>query len=141
MTSPILERYIDLYENLSVEKIENCEDLLTATFHFHDPFNDIKGIDLYKKLLKKTLDDVKDPTFEVTHKLKEGDTVFLRWRFSGYVSLVGKLDFAGMTEISLDQDGRIESHIDYWDSAQHFYQKLPIIGTILRLIRRPLKVS
>ena len=38
----------------------------------------------------------------------------------------------------LADDGRITLHRDYWDAAEELYEKLPVIGTLMRWLRRRL---
>ena len=44
-------------------------------------------------------------------------------------------------ELSMEQLEGIDGFIDHWDASEQFYAKLPLIGTIIRLIRRRLKAS
>jgi steroid Delta-isomerase len=41
-----------------------------------------------------------------------------------------------MSELTFDSDGKVARHIDYWDAGKHFYEKLPLLGALLRAIRR-----
>jgi steroid delta-isomerase len=36
----------------------------------------------------------------------------------------------------LNDDGRIAQHRDYWDAAEELYEKLPVIGGLMRWMRR-----
>lgn len=133
--------YIALFENLSLERISQTDAFVSNKIEFKDPFNHIVGIESFKLLLKKTLSDVENPTFKVTHKTCVQDTAFLKWHFTGVVSGIGHWEIIGMTELSFDADGRVSKHIDYWDASEHFYMKLPIIGWVLRKIKRRLQVD
>lgn len=134
------QSYIDLFEYLQIDKIELCESLLSETFRFQDPFNDLTGAESFKKLMWKTIEDVKDPKFKVLNQIWQGDILFLRWRFSGQVKLIGNMDIIGMSELSFNDQGLLDHHIDYWDPAHHVYEKLPVLGGLIRFIRRPLRV-
>ncbi len=133
--------YIELFENLSTERIENCEAFVNADIHFKDPFNDITGITRFKHLLHKTLKDVTDPRFVVTHQAKDKDVLFLKWEFSGTVKVIGHWFITGMSEIHLDDQGKVVRHVDHWDASEQFYGHIPVLGSLLRLIRRRLQVS
>ena len=47
----------------------------------------------------------------------------------------------GMSDITLNEEGRILSHLDYWDSLNGLYVKLPFIGLIYRISLRMFKVK
>ena len=40
----------------------------------------------------------------------------------------------GLSEVILSKNKKIISHIDYWDSYDNFYTKIPIIGLAFRFI-------
>jgi hypothetical protein len=40
-----------------------------------------------------------------------------------------------MSEVQFDEAGSVRAHIDHWDAAGQLYEKLPVIGWILRRIR------
>ena len=42
----------------------------------------------------------------------------------------------GATHLCFAADGRVNSHRDYWDAAGELYEKLPLIGVLMRFLRR-----
>jgi hypothetical protein len=46
-----------------------------------------------------------------------------------------------MTELHFTPQGLISLHQDHWDAGQHFYQKLPVIGAIIRFIKRKIQIN
>jgi len=42
----------------------------------------------------------------------------------------------GASHLLLDADGRITSHRDYWDAAEELYEKLPVLGALMRILKR-----
>ena len=129
------DAYIRFYESLSLETVDDVVEVASADVRFRDPFNDLTGIDAYRKLLAKMLDSVPDIKFVVTHQSVDGDTCFIRWRSAS--TLRGKSWIVeGMSELKFASDGKVREHIDFWDSAAQFYERLPIIGAALRFIRR-----
>lgn len=124
-----------------MERLEGIEKFVSVDIQFKDPFNDLAGIDAFRRLLVKTLNEVKDPKFQVTHRAWTDDVLFLRWSFLGEVKGINHWSVQGMSEIRFDERGLVCQHIDHWDASEQFYAKLPIIGTIIRLIRRRLQVS
>lgn len=135
------EQYISLFEELSVELLDDIESFVSADIRFKDPFNDLTGIDSFRNLLIEMLNNVEGLKFNVTHRAWTEDVLFLRWSFQGKVKGLDTWHVEGMSEISFDERGFICQHIDYWDSAEQFYEKLPLIGTFLRIIKRRLQVS
>ena len=134
------EQYIRLFEELSVERIDGIEHFVSVNIKFKDPFNDISGLDAFCRLLVKMIDDVEGLRFEVIHRAWTEDVLFLRWSFQGKVK-GHNWEIQGMSEIIFDEQGLVCQHIDHWDAAEQFYEKLPLVGTILRIIKRRFKAS
>jgi len=133
--------YIRLFEELSIERLAGIEEFVSTDIQFKDPFNELSGLDAFRRLLAKTLNDVKDPKFRITHRAWTDDILFLRWSFQGEVKGLNQWIVQGMSEIHFDDCGLVCQHIDHWDASEQFYAKLPFIGTLIRLIRRRLQVS
>ena len=124
-----------------MERLEGIEDFVSVDIKFKDPFNDLSGLDSFRRLLVKTLNEVKGLKFEVTHRAWTEDILFLRWSFQGEVRGLNYWKVEGMSEINFDEQGLVCRHVDHWDAAGQFYEKLPLIGTIIRIIRSRLQVS
>jgi len=130
--------YVAFYETLSPQSLANMETVVAPDVHFRDPFNDVRGLDAYRRILTKMFEDVPDIKFTVGYHAVADNTGILRWRCTGTVKIMGNKPWIveGMSELRFAPDGRVREHIDYWDAAGQFYERLPVIGGILRLIRR-----
>ena len=42
----------------------------------------------------------------------------------------------GVSHLVLAPDGRIAEHRDYWDAAEELYEKLPLLGGLMRWLKR-----
>ena len=40
----------------------------------------------------------------------------------------------GLSEVTIGTNKKIVSHVDYWDSYNNFYTKIPIFGLIFRFV-------
>ena len=44
----------------------------------------------------------------------------------------------GVTHLSFDTDGLVCLHRDYWDPAEELYERLPLIGSLMRWLKKRL---
>jgi hypothetical protein len=44
----------------------------------------------------------------------------------------------GVSHLKFDADGKVNFHRDYWDTAEELYMKVPLIGSLMRSLRRVL---
>ena len=130
------EPYVRFYEAMTQDSLSRLPDLVTHDMHFVDPFNDVRGVAALQRVMLKTLHDLPGHRFVVTHRAWDGDTCLMRWLFEAKAKGGLKLSFAGMSELTFDADGKVARHIDHWDAGKEFYERLPLLGAVLRAIRR-----
>ena len=135
--------------------LDDLDRLLADDVLFKDPFNDIRGRDAFVKIFQSMLNDFNNLSIVVTHcapqdpsyrsgaeiaAQTETTTGFIRWRMSGQLVRLKNRDFdvTGVSEVRLNDRGEVVAHIDYWDVAQGLYESFPVIGPILRRLRRRL---
>ena len=142
MSDASLQRYAAFFEQLNVDSLSQLASVMTEDVHFVDPFNDVHGIESVEKIFQHMFSSLQNAKFKVTHAALTGGSQprgLIRWELSSF--LKGKpYNIIGMSELSFAADGRVNSHIDYWDAAQQFYERLPIIGWLLKTIRARLAV-
>ena len=138
MTAP-QEKYRRYLETLTRDRLKALPDHVTQTVRFKDPFNDVRGADDMERVFDHMFDKVEDIRFRVHHALNDGNTCLMAWRFEG--CLKGALwVFDGTSVITFAPDGRVAEHIDHWDAARNFYERLPVIGWLLARLRRQLAI-
>ena len=136
MTTPI-ETYAVVLEGLTADNLSTLSNHVTSDVHFVDPFNDVTGVDHMIRVFSEMFAEVGPVRFSVNDARGNSSTGMLAWQFEG--QLRGKpWKFEGTTVLRFSSDGRICEHIDYWDAASNFYERLPVIGWLLGVLRRQL---
>lgn len=134
------DRYRRFLETLTPATLARLGDYVTNDVRFKDPFNDLRGVDSMQRVLLHMFDKLGSVTFRVRHFVADGDTCLMEWRFEA--ALNGQpWSFDGMSLISFSPDGLVKAHIDYWDAANAFYERLPVIGRLLAWMRLRLAVG
>jgi len=135
MSESPLTTYGGYLETLSPERLQILDQFVAPDVHFRDPFNDCHGIADMRRVLEHmyaTLDNVR---FTVSSSAMGDHDGFLAWRFD--CDWRGRrIGFEGVSQISFDEDGLVRRHVDHWDAASDFYERLPVIGPQLRFLRR-----
>ncbi|MEQ9444927.1 MAG: nuclear transport factor 2 family protein [Rhodospirillaceae bacterium] len=132
------DAYVAFYENLTPETLQDLAKVAHEDIRFKDPFNDVVGIKAYSNVLADMFRVTPDISFEVLHRAYDQDVCFLRWNCQATVKALGKSSWKvqGMSELRFASDGRVVAHFDYWDASTQFYNRLPVVGWLIRLIRR-----
>ena len=129
-----LQKYINNFERLQDDKIDDLLSTISENFIFEDPFQKIKGKNEFKALLKNMFRMLKKPKFKITMVYEHKLVNFVKWSFSCEF-LKKTISFSGISEIYI-RGKLVTKHVDYWDSGRNFYSHLPIIGSIFRRIHK-----
>lgn len=130
----VCQGYLELFANLTPERIPEFSQWVSADVHFRDPFNDVRGLSKMQAIMEDMFERTEEPKFRVLEHRLGGDTGFVRWTFSAKLPVLGKLNVEGVSRLQFNNAGLISEHLDYWDSAP-IYLKLPAVGWILRRLK------
>ncbi len=105
---------------------------------FKDPFNEVQGLASIAAIFAHMFQSVDQARFEVLRTVAAGDEVFLTWDFRFRTRGRGAqaLCIHGASHLQFNAIGQVQSHRDYWDAAEELYEKLPIIGALMRWLKR-----
>jgi steroid delta-isomerase len=127
------------FEQLSPESLTKIESIYAKHARFVDPFNDLQGIESVRKVYAHMFESLDNPRFLVTRIASTGPLGFMTWTFS--FSCRGRAQsIEGCTRFELDAEGLIILHLDYWDAAKQVYEQIPVLGSVLRMLRRKLSL-
>lgn len=127
------------FEQLSPECLTKIESIYAKHARFVDPFNNLQGIEFVRKVYAHMFESLDNPRFLVTRIASTGPLGFMTWTFS--FSCRGRAQsIEGCTRFELDAEGLIILHLDYWDAAKQVYEQIPVLGSVLRMLRRKLSL-
>lgn len=133
-------RYCAFLEELTPDTLSRLVDHVSDDVRFADPFNDVRGRDAMARVYHDMFEAVGPVKFTISYKSCEGQTCMLAWRFAA--TLRGRpWVFNGTSVVRFGPDGRVIEHLDHWDAAGAFYEKLPVIGWLLTAVRQRLRVD
>jgi len=133
---------IQFFEQLQAEDVAWLGRHYTEQAFFKDPFNEVRELAGVQRIFAHMFESLDAPRFEVLDALVQGEQCFLSWNF--LFRLKGQTQehrIHGSSHLRFAPDGRVAYHRDYWDAAEEFYEKLPLLGSLLRWIKRRLRVA
>lgn len=131
-------RVQQFFETLSLDSLQQIVQIYTPEARFKDPFNDVRGVAEIRRVFAHIATQVEVPSFGVTHAVCQGDDAFLTWDFGFKMKRwhEGEQIIHGASHIQFAADGRVAYHRDYWDAAEELYEKLPVLGILMRWLKR-----
>ena len=131
------------FESLSPDTVKALGHWYAADAQFKDPFKEVQGVAAIEAIFEHMFDSLHEPRFVVTERIVQGSQCFLVWDFvfrfktmdSQTVQCIrggSHLQFAPHT----DGSWRITLHRDYWDAAEELYEKFPLVGGLMRWLKK-----
>lgn len=123
-----------LNEEVSLEAFSMIYD--DAVF-FKDPFNEVKGISAVYRIFQEMYQSLENPRFIISEYVENQDIVYVKWDFIfHFKGDPNESRFEGVSRLEMNAEGKIVSHVDFWDAAEHIYEKIPLLGSLLRFVKR-----
>lgn len=137
-----IEILIQRYETLTQENIDFLLELYASDASFKDPFNNVIGRDAIKHIFVHMFQKIEFPRFRVIDWVLEDNKSCLRWEFHTHNPDNPSPNIIyGCTWLSLNKDGLIQEHRDYWDAAEELYEKLPILGSLMKWLKKRISAN
>jgi len=127
------------FQTLTPESLERVGEMYAHDAVFVDPFNQLTGLVSVRAVYQHMFDTLKQPRFVVTQTVERERDGFMTWDFL-FECRGQAQQISGCTQFKLDDQGLIILHRDYWDAAQQVYEKIPLLGSVVRMIRRKLSL-
>ena len=131
-------RVVAFYESLQPADLVRLGELYTDDVRFKDPFNEVQGVVAVRRIFEHMFATLQAPRFVVHERIVQGAQAFLTWDFVFRLRGRGQAEIRvrGATHLRLAADGRVAEHRDYWDAAEELYEKLPLLGALMRWLKR-----
>lgn len=127
------------FETLTPGSVSQLPQLYAPQARFKDPFNEVQGLADIQRIFEHMYVALDEPRFVITAQLVDGQQAFLTWDF---VFRMKRFDtqtlqtVRGGTHLMFDAQGLITLHRDYWDAAEELYEKLPVLGGLMRWLKK-----
>jgi ketosteroid isomerase-like protein len=134
----VIERF---FSEMTPAHLTRLGEVYSADVWFKDPFNEVQGLDAVRGIFQHMYDSLNQPRFIVTTRVVQGHQCFLTWDFVfGLRGQTTEITVRGASHLWLapgtDGRWRISRHRDYWDVAEELYEKLPLLGALMRWLKR-----
>ena len=134
-----VDHIVQVFETLTPGQVAHLGTIYTPQARFKDPFNDVQGLGEIQRIFSHMYVALDSPRFVITGQVVDGHQCFLTWefkfRFRNFYRDVEQT-VSGGSHLVLDDSNHITLHRDYWDAAEELYEKLPLVGSLMRWLKR-----
>jgi ketosteroid isomerase-like protein len=137
-----MQRVVQLFNQLQPSDVSRLSEFYTADAKFKDPFNDVQGVPAIERIFSHMYVALDAPRFVVTQLVHQGEHAFVTWDFlfamRQYQPHVTQTIHGATHFVLREEQGmwRVAVHRDYWDTAEELYEKLPVVGSLMRWLKR-----
>jgi len=129
------------FESISPAAVPRMGTIYAEDAYFRDPFNEVIGVSGIARVFGAMFEHLDDVRFTILDVVVDESGAMLTWNMTYRVRKWRPHEtqtIHGATHLRFAPDGRIAYHRDYWDAANELYAKLPLIGPVMRWLRRKL---
>lgn len=100
--------------------VDQTYTLYAPDVFFQDPMNRFRGVDRYRTMIKFIETAFLNVRMDLHTIERVGDEIKTRWTLSWNAPLPWKprMAISGRSELKVNTNGLISSHIDYWDCSR-----------------------
>lgn len=136
---PQVERVVAYFETLTPQSVANLATLYDPQARFKDPFKGVRGLAAIESIFSHMFVSLEAPRFIITGQIVQGQQCFLTWefrfKFRNFKRDVEQTILGG-SHLQFSEQGLITLHRDYWDAAEELYEKLPLVGSLMRWLKK-----
>ncbi len=136
---PTLDELVTYFETLTPQSVAEMGAYYAEDAYFKDPHNEVRRLADIQAIFRRMFQQVDEPRFRILERIGAGDTVALVWEMHFRFRSIRPHEvqvIRGMSYLRLAADGRVCFHRDYWDAAEELYEKIPLLGVLMRRLRR-----
>lgn len=136
-----VQRAAAFFESLSAATVADLGAIYAADAAFRDPFNDVRGLPAIQRVYAGMFEHLIEPRFTIVETIADERGAFLIWDMTYRIRKLQPermRTIHGTSHLRFDATGRIAYHRDYWDAAEELYATLPLIGPVMRYLKRKL---
>ncbi len=138
-----IQLFVNLYNKLQDKSlVDNIAKAYAEKLYFNDTVVTLHSRKELQEYLQHTQESLDSMSFEALEVYEKNNDVLVRWSMRTQFTIMGQqrdVKSLGISHLRFNDDGKIVLHQDYWDSTQGFYQHIPLIGGLLRWIKKGLQ--
>lgn len=138
---PIINKIVNAFNEFSPEKIEVLDQFYDSETVFQDPAVKLKGLNQLKKYYAAVYKNVKSIQFEFHDIQKTPTSYFAIWTMTLSASGLNsgkKFSVEGMSVLEFNKKELVTFHRDYVDLGAMVYEKLPVLGKLIKVVKKQL---
>jgi hypothetical protein len=136
-----LDRFKTAFNQLNKDTLHLLDEIYTPDVEFRDPVHELTGLPALRAYYHRLYDGVVSCHFDFEAEVIQDQQGMLVWimRFQHARFRRGEtLELRGVSHLKFRDDGKVFQHHDYFDMGEFIYERVPVLGGIIRAIKNRL---
>jgi len=138
VTPDWLPKFIDVYQQLGVDNVDDINDIYHSNVIFEDPLHRVEGLPLLLDYFQGLYTNLSSCSFVITNYFSGDEQASIYWRMTFThsklnggkpVSVEGHSHLKGL-------DGKVVYHRDYLDVGAMLYEHIPVLGRAVKFMKK-----
>ena len=135
MNKEVIKKFKGYFTELDLEDIAALNEIYSDDVLFNDPIHEISGIENLKSYFKKLNENLIQGSFLFTDETITDNKAYLSWELTLKLKKPKQnVKASGISVLTFEQ--KITHHRDYFDAGELFYENIPILGGIIRFLKK-----
>ena len=129
---------VEFFNKATYENMETvCKEFYSNEIKFIDPLGEINGIEDMVKYYKNLYKNVDSIRFDAINDFEQNDERVFVWQMHLKHQKVGAGEPIVLDGVSVFkyEDGKVIYHRDYFDLGAMIYEKVPVLGSLIKWIK------
>ena len=138
MNSSGADKAVAFFKNLDKDHMELVDEFYDQNVDFQDPVHKLKGAVAVRNYYAQLYKNVKSIRFEFSKTISQGNNAVLVWKmFLVTPDLNGGREFSvdGNSVFLFGEDGKALSHRDFFDMGEFIYERVPVLKSVIGIIK------
>jgi hypothetical protein len=115
---------------------ERAVELYAPDAYFNDQIKELTGAAAIGDYLARSAEMLVEPRIEVQGTASQGGDHYVRWLMTFRTEPdEPPISARGITHVRFGADGKVIFHADFWDVSAAVWERLPVVGTVIRKAR------
>lgn len=137
MANDLLRNLRSAYIKFDQRMIERLPEIYRNDIQFRDPFHAIDGLNKLTAYYQRLMHNLTECRFEFHHSVETETEAVLFWTMHyRHKSIAGGKPLLLQGNSHLKFNERVFFHRDYFDAGEMLYEHLPLIGGVIRHVKR-----
>jgi hypothetical protein len=136
-----LDTFLNTFNQLDKTSLNLLDRIYHPEICFTDPAHTLEGLPALKRYFTSLYETVRFVRFDFSSRMHSGDQAFVTWTMEMAHPRLAKgrtVAVNGCSFLTFASDGRVIFHRDYFDLGAMIYEHLPLVGGLLRTIKKRL---